>query len=119
MSDLEYMLIDCKSIFGLRAIALMLSGENFFKGCISVGYGLRRYYLSSSGFNCTTLWLFFDPRGTAVSKNKFCGKVYQRMLLYFFRLLVFFYSIFHLQKHVGVMFFWYKCNTIICFLHNQ
>ena len=34
--------IDCKSIFGLRAIALMFSGENFFYGCISVGYGVRR-----------------------------------------------------------------------------
>ena len=34
--------IDCKLIFGLRAIALMLSGENFFNGCISVGYDLRR-----------------------------------------------------------------------------
>ena len=42
MSDLEYMPIDCESIFGLRAIALMLSGEIFFIGCISVGYGVRR-----------------------------------------------------------------------------
>ena len=42
MSDLEYMPIDYKSIFGLRAIALMLSGKNFFNGCISVGYGVRR-----------------------------------------------------------------------------
>ena len=42
MPDLEYMPIDCKSIFGLRAIALMLSGENFFNVCMSVGYGLRR-----------------------------------------------------------------------------
>ena len=42
MSDLEYMPIDCKPILGLRAIALMLSGENFLSGCISVGYGVRR-----------------------------------------------------------------------------
>ena len=42
MWDLEYMPIDCKSIFGLRAIALMLSGENFFSGYINVGYGVRR-----------------------------------------------------------------------------
>ena len=34
--------IDYKSIFGLRAIALMLSGENFFNGYMSVGYGVRR-----------------------------------------------------------------------------
>ena len=34
--------IDCKSTFGLRAIALMLSGQNFFSGYISVGYGVRR-----------------------------------------------------------------------------
>ena len=61
--------IDCKSIFGLRAIALILSGENFFNGCFSVGYGVSRYHLSSSGFNCTTLWLFFDPHGTAVSQK--------------------------------------------------
>ena len=33
--------IDCISILGLRAIALMLSGENFFSVCISVGYGVR------------------------------------------------------------------------------
>ena len=61
--------IDCKSIFGLRAIALMLSGENFFNGCNSVGYGVSRWYLSSLGFNCTTLLLFFDPHGTAVSQK--------------------------------------------------
>ena len=42
MSDLEYRPIDFKSIFGLRAIALMHSGENFFNGCISVGYVVRR-----------------------------------------------------------------------------
>ena len=41
MSNLEYMPIDCKSILGLRAIALTLSGENFLSGCISVGYGVR------------------------------------------------------------------------------
>ena len=29
-------------MFGLLAIALMLSGENFFNGCISVGYGVSR-----------------------------------------------------------------------------
>ena len=69
MSDLEYMPIDCKSIFGLRAIARMLSGENFFNGCINVGYGFNRLYLSSSGFNFTTLWLFSDPHGTAVSQK--------------------------------------------------
>ena len=34
--------IDYKSIFGLRAIALMLSGENFFSGGINVGYGASR-----------------------------------------------------------------------------
>ena len=42
MSDLECMPIDCKSISGLRAITLMLSGESFLSGCISVGYGVRR-----------------------------------------------------------------------------
>ena len=34
--------IDCKSIFGLRAISLMLSGETFFSGSMNVGYGVRR-----------------------------------------------------------------------------
>ena len=34
--------IDCKSVFGLRAIAIVLSDENFFNGCVSVGYGVRR-----------------------------------------------------------------------------
>ena len=42
MSDLEYMPFDYKSILGLRAIALMLSGENFLSGCLSVGYCVRR-----------------------------------------------------------------------------
>ena len=32
MCDLEYMPINCKSILALRAIALMLSGENFLSG---------------------------------------------------------------------------------------
>ena len=47
----------------------MLSGEIFLSDCINVEYGVRRKYLSSSGFNCTTLWLFFDPHGTAVSQK--------------------------------------------------
>ena len=42
MSDLEYIPIDCKLILGLRAIARILSGENFFSGCINVGYGVSR-----------------------------------------------------------------------------
>ena len=42
MSDLEYMPIDYRLIFGLQAIALMLSGENLFNGCISVEYGVSR-----------------------------------------------------------------------------
>ena len=42
MSDFEKIPIDCKSIFGLRAIARMLSGENFFNGGINVGYGVSR-----------------------------------------------------------------------------
>ena len=40
MSDLEYIPIDCESKLGLRAIALMLSGENFLSGCMSVGYAV-------------------------------------------------------------------------------
>ena len=42
MSDLEYYPIGCNSMFGLRAIARMLSGENFFCDCINVGYGVSR-----------------------------------------------------------------------------
>ena len=34
--------IDCKSIFGFRAIALRLPGENFFSGDINDGYGVSR-----------------------------------------------------------------------------
>ena len=37
-----YIPSDCKSIFGLRAIALMLSGENFLSGCNNVGNGVSR-----------------------------------------------------------------------------
>ena len=40
MSGLEYMAINCKSLFGLREIALMLSGETFLV-VASVGYGVR------------------------------------------------------------------------------
>ena len=69
MSVLEEMPIDCQPIIGFRAIALMLWGENFFSGGINVRYGVSRLYLSSSGSNCTTLWLFFDPHGTAVSRK--------------------------------------------------
>ena len=50
-------------------MALMLSGKIFLSDCINVGYGVSRKYLSSSGFNCTTLWLFSDPNGTAVSQK--------------------------------------------------
>ena len=42
MSYIEFIPIDCKSIFGLRAIARMLSSENFFNGGINVGYGVSR-----------------------------------------------------------------------------
>ena len=46
MSDLEYMPIGCKSMLGFRAIALMFSVENFFNGCMSVGYGVEvNFYL--------------------------------------------------------------------------
>ena len=55
MSEFEYTPIDSRSIFGLRAVALILSGEIFFNGCISVGYGLSGQLLFLSGFNCTTL----------------------------------------------------------------
>ena len=61
-----YIPFDHKPIFGFLAIVLILSGENFFNYGISVGYGVRGYYLSSSGFSCATLWLFSDPHGTAV-----------------------------------------------------
>ena len=37
MSDLEHIPIKCKSIFEFPAIALILSGEIFFNGVISVG----------------------------------------------------------------------------------
>ena len=37
MSDLEYVPIDCKTILGLREIALILSGRNFLRSCMSVG----------------------------------------------------------------------------------
>ena len=40
--DFEYIPIDCKSILGFRAMALMLLGENFLSDCINVGYGVRR-----------------------------------------------------------------------------
>ena len=41
-SDLEYMLIECRSLIGLRANARTISTEKFFKGGIKVGYGVRR-----------------------------------------------------------------------------
>ena len=41
-SDLEQIPFDCKFLLGLRAIARMLSGENFPNGDINVGYGVTR-----------------------------------------------------------------------------
>ena len=41
MTDLEYIPIDCKSKFGLRAIPLIFSDENFFNGGMRVRYGVR------------------------------------------------------------------------------
>ena len=46
-------------------------------------------------------------------------RLYQQKVLYFCRILRFFYNIIYLQKHTKVTLFWYKCNTIKCFLHNQ
>ena len=37
-------------------MARMFSGENFYNGIFNVGYGVRRKFLSSFGFSCTTLW---------------------------------------------------------------
>ena len=34
--------VNCKSTLGFWAIALILSDERFFSGCISVGYGVIR-----------------------------------------------------------------------------
>ena len=114
------MLIDCKLIFGLRAKGLMLSGESFFNDSISVGYGVRRQYLFSSGFNCTSLWLFSDPHGTAVSQKQVIREsLTTKYVHYFNRILGFFYSIFYLQTHIRVILFCYKCNTIVCFLRSQ
>ena len=39
MSDVEKIPIGFKSIFGLRAMALLLSGEKFFNGGVRVGCG--------------------------------------------------------------------------------
>ena len=55
MSDFENTPIDSRSVIGLRAVALVLSVENFFNGCISVGYGVSGQLLFSLGFICTTL----------------------------------------------------------------
>ena len=52
-------------------------------------------------------------------QNNVFGRVYQQNVLYFCRILGFFYIIFCLQKHIKVIFFWYKCNTIVCSLHSQ
>ena len=67
--------------FGFAAIVLMLSGENNFNGGINVGYGVSKKYLSSSGFNCTTLWLFSDPHVTAVSQNMFVLRVHPQNII--------------------------------------
>ena len=56
--------------------------------------------------------------GQRYPKNMFFVKVYQKNVLYFCRLLGFFYNIVYLQKHTK-MILWYKCNTVKCFLHNQ
>ena len=57
--------------------------------------------------------------GMLYPKNKFFMKVYQQNVLYFCRILGFFYNIVYLQKHIKIIFFWYKCNTIKKLFHNR
>ena len=59
ISDFEYIPIDCKSIFGLRAIALMLSGENFLSDCINVGYGVCMFLEKTGLFSNLSLRRLF------------------------------------------------------------
>ena len=68
-TELEQISIQNRSVFGVRAIANMLSSENFFIRGINVGYVVHRKNLSSSGLSFTTLLLYFDPHWTAVSQN--------------------------------------------------
>ena len=106
-------------MLGLRAIARILSGENFFNGCINVGYGVSMYYFSSSGFDFTTLWLFFDPHGTAVSKKYVRLESVSTKCTFFYRISEFNCNNVHLQKQIMVIIFWCKYKTIRCFLHSQ
>ena len=57
--------------------------------------------------------------GLMYPKNMFFGRVCQQNVLYFYRILGFFYNIFCLQKYIGVILFWCKYKTIKSFLHYQ
>ena len=86
--------IDCKSIFGLRSMASILSDENFFNSCINVGYGVCRYFLSFSGFSCAILWLFSDPHGTVVSQKLVLRESVSTKCTFFCKILVIFIASF-------------------------
>ena len=89
-----------------------------FNGYVSVGYGGRRYYLSSSGFNCTTLWLFSDSHETAVSHKQILRESVSLNFTLFCRVLGFFYSISCLQKHKSDTFIARASFLLIGFLRS-
>ena len=71
MTNLKKKPIDWRSMFRLRAIARMISGEIFLRGHIRVRYGVSRYNLSAFGLSSTKLWLISDPQKTALSQKVF------------------------------------------------
>ena len=57
--------------------------------------------------------------GLRYPKNMFVLKVCQQNVLYFYRILGFFYNNVYLQKHRVVILFWYKYKTKKYFLRSQ
>ena len=106
-------------MIGFIAIALILSGENFFNGGVSVGYGVRRQYLSSSRLICSTLWLFSDSHGTAVSKPYVLQEsVSIKCTLFLYNMGILLKHLLSSNTHNGDTFF-DMCNTIIHFFRSQ
>ena len=82
MFDFENIPLGCKSIFGFLALVQKFLGENFSSGGIDMEHGASKSNFTSSGFICTTLWLYSDPEVTAVTQIMFVLQRYLRNELF-------------------------------------
>ena len=98
---------------------MVLSGENFFSGGINVDMVQVDSIYLHRDLNVQHCGYFLIHMVLLYSKNMFVLRVYQQNILYFCRIWGFFCNIVYLQERIKVIHFWYKCNTLRCFPHNQ